>query len=183
MTSELFEKHTPMMQQYLRVKAQHPDKLVFYRMGDFFELFMEDAERAARLLDLTLTARGSSNGQKIPMAGVPVHAAEGYLGRLVKLGESIAICDQVSDPATSKGLVDREVVRIVTPGTITDDGLLDHKRDNPICAVYLQNEWYGLASIELSSGDFVLQSLSSVTDLLGELARLHPAEIIIPDSR
>ena len=181
MTSELFEKHTPMMQQYLRVKAQHPDKLVFYRMGDFFELFMDDAERAARLLDLTLTARGSSNGKKIPMAGVPVHASEGYLGRLVKLGESVAICDQVGDPATSKGLVDREVVRIVTPGTITDDNLLDHKRDNYICALYQQNELFGLASIELSSGDFVLQSFDAYGDLLGEIERLQPAEIIIQD--
>ena len=181
MTSELFEKHTPMMQQFLRVKAQHPDKLLFYRMGDFFELFMDDAERAARLLDLTLTARGSSNGKKIPMAGVPVHAAEGYLGRLVKLGESVAICDQVSDPATSKGLVDREVVRIVTPGTITDDNLLDHKRDNHICAVYSQNNIIGLASIELSSGDFVLQACTSNEDLLAEIERLQPAEIIVQD--
>ena len=181
MTSELFEKHTPMMQQYLRVKAQHPDKLVFYRMGDFFELFMDDAEHAARLLDLTLTARGSSNGKKIPMAGVPVHASEGYLGRLVKMGESVAICDQVSDPATSKGLVDREVVRIVTPGTITDDNLLDHKRDNYICAIYTQKHAYGLASIELSSGDFVLQSFDSHGDLLGEIERLRPAEIIVQD--
>lgn len=181
MTSELFEKHTPMMQQYLRVKAQHPDKLVFYRMGDFFELFMDDAERAARLLDLTLTARGASNGKKIPMAGVPVHASEGYLGRLVKLGESVAICDQVSDPATSKGLVDREVVRIVTPGTITDDNLLDHKRDNYICALHRQNELFGLASIELSSGDFVLQSFDAYGDLLGEIERLQPAEIIVQD--
>ena len=181
MTSELFEKHTPMMQQYLHVKAQHPDKLVFYRMGDFFELFMDDAERAARLLDLTLTARGSSNGKKIPMAGVPVKASEGYLGRLVKLGESVAICDQVSDPATSKGLVEREVVRIVTPGTITDDNLLDHKRDNYICAVFNQSDHYGLASIELSSGDFVLQTFTAHNELLGEIERLQPAEIIVQD--
>ena len=169
------------MQQFLRVKAQHPDKLVFYRMGDFFELFMDDAERAAKLLDLTLTARGSSNGQKIPMAGVPVRAAESYLGRLVKLGESVAICDQISDPATSKGLVEREVVRIVTPGTITDDNLLDHKRDNYICAVFTQNDRYGLASIELGSGDFVLQSFDAQHELLGEIERIHPAEIIVQD--
>ena len=175
------KKHTPMMQQYLRVKAQHPDKLVFYRMGDFFELFMEDAERAARLLDLTLTARGSSNGKKIPMAGVPVHASEGYLGRLVNLGESVAICDQVSDPATSKGLVDREVVRIVTPGTITDDNLLDHKRDNNICAVYASSSEFGLATIELSSGNFVLRSFSTTNDLLGEIEHLQPAEIIVQE--
>ena len=181
MTSELFEQHTPMMRQYLQVKAQHPDKLVFYRMGDFFELFMEDAERAARLLDLTLTARGSSNGKKIPMAGVPVHASENYLGRLVNLGESIAICDQVSDPAASKGLVEREVVRIVTPGTITDDKLLDYKRDNNICALYQQNHQFGFANIELSSGNFVLQTFNNKTDLLGEIERLQPAEIIVQE--
>ncbi|MEM8844740.1 MAG: DNA mismatch repair protein MutS [Pseudomonadota bacterium] len=167
-----------MMQQYLSIKAQNADKLLFYRMGDFYELFMEDAERAAKLLDLTLTARGSSNGKRIPMAGVPVHAAEGYLGRLVKSGESVAVCEQVSDPAASKGLVQREVVRIVTPGTITDDNLLDHKRDNHICAICILNKTIGLASIELSSGDFLLQSFENENELLTEVERLQPAEII-----
>jgi len=175
------EKHTPMMQQYLGIKAEHPDKLLFYRMGDFYELFMEDAEHAARLLDLTLTSRGSSNGQRIPMAGVPVHAAESYLGRLVKSGQSIAVCEQVSDPATSKGLVKREVVRIVTPGTITDENLLDQKRDNHICAIYQQANVIGLASIELGSGDFLLQTLTSEQELHAELERLKPAEVIIQE--
>jgi DNA mismatch repair protein MutS len=175
------EKHTPMMQQYLSIKAEHTDKLLFYRMGDFYELFMEDAERAARLLDLTLTARGSSNGQRIPMAGVPVHAAENYLGRLVKSGESVAVCEQVSDPATSKGLVKREVVRIVTPGTITDDNLLDHKRDNHICAISQLTTRIGLASIELGSGDFLLQAFSSDNELLAEIERIKPAEIILQE--
>lgn len=178
MTSQSFENHTPMIQQYLVIKADHPDKLLFYRMGDFYELFMDDAEKAARLLDLTLTSRGNSNGQRIPMAGVPVHAAENYLGRLVKSGQSIAVCEQVSDPATSKGLVKREVVRIVTPGTITDENLLDQKRDNHICAIYTQNESIGLASLELGSGDFLLQIFSSTDELLAEIERLHPAEII-----
>ena len=178
MTSTSSEKHTPMMQQYLGIKADHPDKLLFYRMGDFYELFMEDAEQAARLLDLTLTSRGNSNGQRIPMAGVPVHAAEGYLGRLVKSGQSIAVCEQVSDPAASKGLVKREVVRIVTPGTITDENLLDQKRDNHICAIYIQGESIGLASIELGSGDFLLQTFTSEDELLAEIERLQPAEII-----
>ena len=178
MTIQSSEKHTPMMQQYLGIKAEHPDKLLFYRMGDFYELFMEDAESAARLLDLTLTSRGNSNGQRIPMAGVPVHAAEGYLGRLVKSGQSIAVCEQVSDPAASKGLVKREVVRIVTPGTITDENLLDQKRDNHICAIYKQAESIGLASIELGSGDFLLQTLTSEDELLAEIERLQPAEII-----
>ena len=175
------EKHTPMMQQYLGIKADHPDKLLFYRMGDFYELFMEDAEHAARLLDLTLTSRGSSNGQRIPMAGVPVHAAEGYLGRLVKSGQSIAVCEQVSDPATSKGLVKREVVRIVTPGTITDENLLDQKRDNHICAIFQHTDNIGLASIELGSGDFLLQTLGNEQELLAEIERLKPAEIIIQE--
>lgn len=174
-------KQTPMMQQFLRIKADHPDKLLFYRMGDFYELFLADAERASGLLDLTLTARGSANGQRIPMCGVPVHSAEGYLSRLVKLGESVAICEQVSDPATSKGLVERAVVRVVTPGTVTDENLLDHKRDNYICAIYLQGSDYGFASIELSSGEFVLSTFSSLEAMLGEVARLTPAEIIIPE--
>ncbi|RBH47336.1 DNA mismatch repair protein MutS, partial [Pseudomonas sp. MWU13-2860] len=118
-------QHTPMMQQYLAIKREHADKLVFYRMGDFYELFYEDAEKAARLLDITLTARGQSAGQAIPMCGIPYHAAEGYLAKLVKLGESVVICEQVGDPATSKGPVERQVVRIITPGTVSDEALLD----------------------------------------------------------
>ena len=124
-TNEATSNHTPMMRQYLALKAQHPDKLVFYRMGDFYELFFEDAEKAARLLGITLTQRGSSNGQPIKMAGVPYHAAEGYLAKLTKMGEAVAICEQVGDPATSKGPLDRQVARILTPGTLTDSALLD----------------------------------------------------------
>ena len=119
------ESHTPMMRQYLAIKAQHPDMLVFYRMGDFYELFHEDAEKAARLLGITLTKRGSSNGEPIKMAGVPYHAAEQYLAKLTKLGEAVAICEQVGDPAKSKGPVERQVMRILTPGTLTDSALLD----------------------------------------------------------
>lgn len=183
MTQATNQKHTPMMRQYLAIKAEHPDKLLFYRMGDFYELFLEDAKKAARLLDLTLTARGSSNGERIAMAGVPVHAAENYLGRLVKAGESVAVCEQVSDPAASKGLVQREVVRIVTPGTLTDDNLLDNKRDNSICALCILDTVIGLASIELSSGDFLLQCFSTQDELSAELERLQPAEVLIePDS-
>ena len=122
--------HTPMMQQYLRIKAQHPDMLVFYRMGDFYELFYDDAERASRLLDITLTTRGASAGEPIRMAGVPYHAVEQYLAKLVKLGESVAICEQIGDPNTSKGPVERKVTRVVTPGTLTDAALLDEKRDS-----------------------------------------------------
>ena len=124
------ERHTPMMQQYLRIKAQHPAMLLFYRMGDFYELFFDDARRAAALLDITLTARGQSAGEPIPMAGVPYHAVDGYLAKLVKSGESVAICEQIGDPAKSKGPVERKVVRIVTPGTLTEEALLDERRDN-----------------------------------------------------
>src|SRR5689334_2976386 len=128
-------QHTPMMQQYLRVKADHPDKLVFYRMGDFYELFFDDAQRAARLMDITLTARGQSAGAPIPMAGVPYHAVEQHLARLMKLGESVVIVEQIGDPATSKGPVERKVARIVTPGTLTDAGLLDARRDCLLAAL------------------------------------------------
>ena len=123
-TSDL-SSHTPMMQQYWRLKNQHPDQLMFYRMGDFYEIFYEDAKKAAKLLDITLTARGQSAGQAIPMCGIPYHAAEGYLAKLVKLGESVVICEQVGDPATSKGPVERQVVRIITPGTVSDEALMD----------------------------------------------------------
>src|SRR5512141_466821 len=142
-----------MMQQYLRIKAEHPDMLLFYRMGDFYELFHEDAARAAKLLDITLTQRGASNGSPIKMAGVPYHAAEQYLARLVKLGESIAICEQIGDPATSKGPVERKVVRIVTPGTLTDSALLEEKTDNVLLAVSHDRATAGLAWINLASGE------------------------------
>src|SRR5215813_185482 len=127
--------HTPMMRQYLSIKAQHPDKLLFYRMGDFYEMFYGDAERAARLLNITLTRRGESGGESIKMAGVPYHAVDQYLARLVKLGESVAICEQIGDPAAAKGPVDRQVTRIVTPGTLTDSELLDEKADNVLLAL------------------------------------------------
>ena len=143
-------KHTPMMQQYLRIKAEHPDQMLFYRMGDFYELFFDDAKRAAELLNITLTARGKSGGDPIPMAGVPYHAAEQYLPRLLKLGVSVAICEQVGDPATSKGPVERKVARILTPGTVTDDFLLDETRDNLLLAIYQHEQAFGVAHIDLS---------------------------------
>lgn len=174
-------QHTPMMQQYLRIKSEHTDKLVFYRMGDFYELFYDDAKKAAKLLDLTLTKRGQSNGEPIPMAGIPYHAAENYLGKLIKAGESIAICEQIGDPATSKGPVERQVVRIITPGTVTDEALLEDRRDNLLIAVYSRQLKYGLASLELSSGRFVLQEIHSEENLLSELERLKPAEILISE--
>ena len=149
-----FAKHTPMMQQYLRIKAEHPDMLLFYRMGDFYELFFDDAERAAQLLGITLTTRGATAGQPIKMAGVPYHAAEQYLAKLVKLGEAVAICEQVGDPATSKGPVERKVARIITPGTLTDAALLDDKRDSLLLAVAANKNLLGLAWLNLVSGRF-----------------------------
>ncbi len=178
-SNPLKQQHTPMMQQYLRIKSEHPDKLVFYRMGDFYELFYADAEKAARLLSITLTKRGQSAGQPIPMAGIPYHAAEGYLAKLVKQGESVAICEQVGDPATSKGPVDRKVVRIVTPGTVTDDALLEERRDNLLAALLQQGENFGLAALDLGSGRFTVQELDSVEALAGELERLKPAELLL----
>jgi len=175
-TNEL-EKHTPMMQQFLRIKAEHPDGLLFYRMGDFYELFFDDAVRAAKLLDITLTQRGSSNGQPIKMAGVPYHAAEQYLARLVKLGESVAICEQIGDPATSKGPVERKVMRIVTPGTLTDSALLEEKRDSLLLALHQRHGKLGLAWLNLASGQFFV-SETSADNLSAELERLQPSEIL-----
>ncbi|MCU7932973.1 MAG: DNA mismatch repair protein MutS [Candidatus Thiodiazotropha sp. (ex Codakia rugifera)] len=170
-----------MMQQYLRIKGDHPDMLLFYRMGDFYELFFADAERAARLLDITLTKRGQSAGKPIPMAGVPYHAAEGYLARLVKQGVSVAICEQIGDPATSKGPVERKVVRIVTPGTLTDEALLEERRENLLVAINEQTSGYGLAALDLASGRFTLQQLDDLEALSGELERLNPAELLLDE--
>ncbi len=175
--------HTPMMQQYLRLKAEHPDMLLFYRMGDFYELFYDDAKRAAKLLDITLTQRGKSAGHPIPMAGVPYHAAESYLAKLVRQGESIAICEQIGDPASSKGPVERKVVRVVTPGTVTDEALLEQRRDNLLAAVLEERGQFGLASLNLSGGRFVIQQLASATDLAGELERLQPAELLLAEEQ
>jgi DNA mismatch repair protein MutS len=149
-----------MMQQYWKLKNQHPDQLMFYRMGDFYEIFYEDAKKAAKLLDITLTARGQSAGQAIPMCGIPYHAAEGYLAKLVKLGESVVICEQIGDPATSKGPVDRQVVRIITPGTVSDEALLDERRDNLIAAVLGDERLFGLAVLDITSGNFTVQEFS-----------------------
>ncbi len=170
-----------MMRQYLRIKAEHPDSVLFYRMGDFYEMFFEDARRVSAMLDLTLTHRGQSAGEPIPMAGVPYHAAEGYLARLVKMGESIAICEQIGDPATSKGPVERQVVRVLTPGTLTDEALLEDKRDNLLAAVLHSKQGWGLAWVELASGRFRAMELSDDEALSSELARLAPAELLYPD--
>jgi len=174
-------EHTPLMRQFFAAKAEHPDVLLFFRMGDFYELFYDDARKAARLLDITLTQRGNSAGQPIPMAGVPHHAYEGYLARLVALGESVAICEQIGDPATSKGLVERKVVRIVTPGTVTDEALLDERRDILLLAISRSKQGYGLAWADLSSGRLRANEVDSDDALEAELARLQPAETLIAD--
>ncbi len=173
--------HTPMMQQYLQIKAEFPHMLLFYRMGDFYELFYDDAKRAAELLNITLTARGSSAGEPIPMAGVPYHAVEGYLARLIKLGESVAICEQVGDPAKSKGPVERKVVRIVTPGTVTDEALLEERRDNLICALSQSKDNIGLATLDITSGRFSVQQLEGEETLAAELQRLQPVELVVSE--
>ncbi len=175
-------QHTPMMQQYLRIKAEHPTQLLFYRMGDFYELFFDDAKKAASLLDITLTARGQSGGDPIPMAGVPYHAVENYLAKLLSLGEPVVICEQVGDPATSKGPVERKVTRILTPGTLTDEALLDDKRENLLVAIAINKASYGIASVELSSGRLVLQEVPSLTSLQNELERLQAKELLIPEN-
>jgi len=169
------------MQQYLRIKAEYPDMLLFYRMGDFYELFFDDARKAAKLLDITLTARGQSAGQAIPMAGVPHHAAENYLSRLIKLGESVAICEQTSDPALSKGPVEREVLRIVTPGTVTDESMLDERKDNLLLAACSGSEQIGIAILDITSGRFSLMELESVETLHAEIERLQPAELLLSE--
>src|SRR5690242_10173741 len=183
-------QHTPMMQQYLRIKAEYPTALLFYRMGDFYELFYEDARRAARLIDITLTSRGQSAGEPIPMAGVPHHSVDTYLARLVRKGESVAICEQIGpvferEGAKSKGPVERQVVRVVTPGTVTDDALLEQRRETLLAAVARRpgkdSSTYGLAWLDLAAGRFTVLEADGDAALLAELERLKPAELLIPE--
>ena len=182
MTLDGAVQHTPVMTQYLRIKAQYPDALLFYRMGDFYELFFDDARKAARLLDITLTARGTSGGEPIPMAGVPVQTLDNYLAKAVRKGESVAICEQIGDPAKSKGPVERQVVRVVTPGTVTDDALLEERRDTLLAAICPGTEGFGLAWLELSSGRFHALQAEGAEALAAELERLRPAELLVPES-
>ncbi len=179
--SESLSHHTPMMQQYLRLKAENPDILLFYRMGDFYELFYDDAKRASELLDISLTKRGASAGEPIPMAGVPFHAVEGYLAKLVQMGESVAICEQIGDPATSKGPVERKVVRIVTPGTVTDEALLSERVDNLIAAIYHHNGRFGYATMDITSGRFQLSEPQTEEEMAAELQRTSPRELLFPE--
>ncbi|UXI01765.1 DNA mismatch repair protein MutS [Photobacterium sp. TY1-4] len=180
-TKDNLTKHTPMMQQYLRIKAENPEVLLFYRMGDFYELFYDDAKQASQLLDISLTKRGASNGQPIPMAGVPYHAVEGYLAKLVQQGVSVAICEQIGDPATSKGPVERQVVRIVTPGTVSDEALLNERRDNLIAAIYQNSQGFGYATLDITSGRFMLTEPDTEEAMQAELQRTSPAELLYPE--
>ncbi|GLY60049.1 DNA mismatch repair protein MutS [Pectobacterium carotovorum subsp. carotovorum] len=181
-TEKDFTAHTPMMQQYFRLKSEHPEILLFYRMGDFYELFYDDAKRASQLLDISLTKRGASAGEPIPMAGVPHHAVENYLARLVQMGESVAICEQVGDPATSKGPVERKVVRIVTPGTISDEALLQEKQDNLLAAIWQDGRGFGYATLDISSGRFRVSEPDDRETMAAELQRTNPAELLYPES-
>lgn len=180
-TIDLKASHTPMMQQYLSLKAQHPEQLLLYRMGDFYELFYDDAKRASMLLDISLTKRGASAGKPIPMAGVPYHAIEGYLARLVQLGESVAICEQVGDPATSKGPVERRVVRIVTPGTVSDEALLNERVDNLIGCIFNFKNRFGYATLDITSGRFLLSEPETEEEMQAELQRTRPVELLYPE--
>jgi DNA mismatch repair protein MutS len=177
--------HTPMMQQYLKIKAEHPDILLFYRMGDFYELFFDDAKKASELLDISLTARGKSGGNAIPMAGVPYHAVENYLARLVKMGKSVAIVEQVGDPATSKGPVERRVQRIVTPGTVSDEALLEDKQDSILAAVVCikqqNNTYFGYATLDVTTGRFTLCEPKDAEALAAEVQRTNPVELLYPE--
>ena len=175
-------QHTPLMRQFLKAKAEFPDTLLFFRMGDFYELFYDDARKAARLLDITLTQRGMSAGAPIPMAGVPVHAVENYLARLVRQGESVAICEQIGDPALAKGLVERRVVRVVTPGTLTDEALLEERRDTILAAIACRGPRIGLAHADLAGGRLRVAELDGLSALAAELARLAPAELLVDET-
>ena len=181
--SQATAQHTPMMQQYFRIKAEFSDTLLFYRMGDFYELFYSDAKRAAQLLDITLTARGQSGGEPIPMAGIPYHAADNYIARLVKQGMSVAIAEQIGDPATSKGPVERKVVRVITPGTLTDEAFLDERSDNLLVALCSEQQRHGLAVLEISSGRFSVLEVDGEDALLAEVERLRPAELLLNEDQ
>ena len=174
-------RHTPMMQQYLSFKAEYPATLLFYRMGDFYELIFEDARDAAALLDIALTARGHAGGEPIPMAGVPAHAVEPYLAKLLRKGESVAICEQIGDPATSKGPVERKVTRVATPGTVPEETLVEARRENLLAAVHLTAAGIGFASLDLGSGRLTVIELEHLNELTAELERLAPAEILVAE--
>ncbi len=178
---ELIKHHTPMMQQYLRIKADYPDTLLFYRMGDFYELFFEDAQKVARLLDITLTSRGQSSGKPIPMAGVPFHAAESYMARLLRQGLAIAVCEQIGDPKTSVGPVERQVARLLTPGTVSDAAFLEDRQDNCLVSVHAAQDKFGIAYLDISNGRFCVLEVQGIEALQSEIERLQPTELLVSE--
>lgn len=173
-------QHTPMIRQYLQLKAQHKDKLLFYRMGDFYELFYEDAIKAAKLLNITLTKRGQSANQSIPMAGVPFHSVESYLAKLIKLGESVAICEQIGDPNSTKGPMQRQVTRIITPGTLSDEALLENHQSF-LLAMYNHKDQFGISYFDMGSGQINILQVTGEEAFASELARLNPSELLISE--
>lgn len=173
--------HTPMMQQYLKIKAQHPDILLFYRMGDFYELFYDDAKRASQLMDIALTKRGTSSGEVIPMAGVPYHAVENYLSKLVSMGESVAICEQIGEKNNNKGPIERKVVRIITPGTLSEEALLNERQDNLLASIYQEGQCFGYATLDMTSGRFIISEPDNKDTMAAELQRTNPAELLYPE--
>jgi DNA mismatch repair protein MutS len=182
-TRDLLGAHTPMMQQYLRLKAQYPEALLLYRMGDFYELFYDDARLAAGLLDIALTSRGQSAGVAVPMAGVPVQSLDAYLARLVRRGQSVAICEQIADGAQGRGPMQRQVVRVVTPGTVTEEALLEQRRETLLAALVAEAGRFGLAWLELSSGRFTVLEADAAGDVDAELERLRPAELLVAEEQ
>jgi len=181
-TEQELKQHTPMMRQFLTIKSEVPEILLFYRMGDFYEMFFDDARKGSKLLGISLTQRGKTGGNAIPMAGVPYHSVEGYLTKLINLGESVAICEQIGDPATSIGPVERKIVRIITPGTLTDEALLDDRYDNLLCAIYQQHNTFAIASLDIGSGRFIINQFEHVETLQAEIQRLNPAELLYAEN-
>ena len=175
-------KHTPMMQQYFSIKKDYPTEILFYRMGDFYEMFFDDAKKASEILDITLTARGKTGGNAIPMAGIPYHSADGYLAKLVKLGLSVAICEQIGDPATSKGPVERKVMRVVTPGTISDEALLEERQENLLVSIYQQQNNFGFALMDMAAARFSVFEVEGEEQAISELHRLKPVELLIDEN-
>jgi len=174
---------TPMFRQYIGIKATYPDAILFFRMGDFYEMFFDDARNASRILGITLTGRGNYNGERVPMCGIPHHASKSYIARLVESGWKVAICEQTEDPRSSKGIVKREVIRVVTPGSIVDEGDVDEKSNLYMAAISRGDDRYGLAHVDLSTGEFRVTETGSFNELLGELNRIAPVELIIPENR
>jgi DNA mismatch repair protein MutS len=172
---------TPMIKQYLKIKRQYPDTILFFRLGDFYEMFFEDAEVASKILGIALTSRNKSEKNSVPLCGVPYHSAESYVSKLLQHGHKVAICEQVEDPKFAKGIVERKVIRVLTPGVILDSEKLDSKSNNFLASIYLSGKSYGLSYADISTGEFRATSFSTLDELLDELSNLNPKEILLPE--